>query len=214
MQSSRTALPGSAPSLRVPHLEHSALLVPGGAGGTPSLRVLAFPSGFFELVAPEDAATWARFNGSKRRRGMWMRGPYVDDRAMLTVCSCTQAAVAAHWVSHSGEEQLKPAATSPPFGRCDAIQTWVGQAFILRLRPQQQVIVCGLRLVARPPQTNGRLVVIVADAAETRLDGFTTQCDAVLAEVGDDPREPPEHQQGRAPAPPPPGGTNRRGPWG
>merc|ERR1712087_556071 len=111
-------------------------------------------------------------------------------------------------------EQSQPNATSPAFGRSGAIQSWVGHAFLLRLPLQQQTILCGLRLIARPLETNGHLVVMVTDAADERLEGFAEQFRAIITQIGDDPREPPEMIQGRGPAPPPPSGRNMRGPWG
>lgn len=186
----------------------SVLVVPRG-NGLPSLRILAFPADYFELVPPQDAETWARFSGSRKGRNT-MRRP-VDDRAMLTLCSCTQLIVTATWVNFGGQENERPNIVSAPH-RPGTIETWVGHSFLLRSQPNN--LLCGLRIIERPPHMNGHLVVLVTDAAEERLEGFAEQCRQILGQLRDDQREPPEQTQGRGAAPPPPNSRNCRGPWG
>merc|ERR1712232_1471669 len=114
-----------APSVITPSQKHAGIrateLVVQGGINAPSLRVLAFPQDYVELVPSDDATSWARCSGSRQRPKR-----FGDDRATLTMCSCTRISVGVHWVTHGGEEKTQPNAVSPPFSQSGTIETWVG----------------------------------------------------------------------------------------
>eukprot|EP00928_Gymnodinium_smaydae_P030263 TRINITY_DN22547_c0_g3_i1.p1 TRINITY_DN22547_c0_g3~~TRINITY_DN22547_c0_g3_i1.p1 ORF type:complete len:363 (+),score=44.24 TRINITY_DN22547_c0_g3_i1:54-1142(+) len=172
-----------------------------------TLHILAYPDVFVQLVPPSEFQAWAS-SGSGRLRGR-PTGLRADQRALLSICNCCEGlTVTAHWIDWSGSERTAPNLTSWP-NRCEMVQTYVLHNFALRLYPQQQVVLCGIRITERPHHTGGHVVVFVTRAAggdALDLPGFAHKCKRIMEDARADPREPPEaaSHQGRAPAPPPP----------
>lgn len=180
-----------------------------------SLCVVAYPEICVQLVSAADFPCWAA-GGSGRHRGR-PTGLAADHRALLSVCNlCEGFSVAAHWIDWQGSERTDPNLVSQP-QRAEMVQTWTLHSFSLRLHPSQQVVLGGVRVTERPHHTGGHTVVFVTRGSPDSLDlaALAKRCQRTMESAGEDPREPPEGagQQGRRPAPPPPGASRGRF-WG
>lgn len=171
------------------------------------LSVLAFPDAFVQLVQVQDFESFrACGSGKVRGRAYGMRA---DQRIMLTVCNlCPGVCVTGHWIDWTGDERMSPnVVCNAP--RPETVQTYILHSFALRLSPQQQVVLCGLRVTERPHYTGGHVVVLVVSGSDPKafdMAALASKCQQIMVQAGDDPREPPEaaSRQGPPPAPPPP----------
>lgn len=180
-----------------------------------SLQLLVYPRHCAQLVSPSDCVAWASQAGSGRAHwgSYGRRGE--DDRVMMTLyCGAGQAGTgcAAHWYSPGGDERTMPSLA------CEArawrwCSTHTSQAFVLRAMPQQSIPLCGLKITARPYETEGHLLLMLMPLQAQAAD-VLQQAGRVMSSLPADSREPTAQTQGGKPAPPPPGGKNIRGPFG
>lgn len=177
-----------------------------------ALQLLAYPRNSVQLVEAADCVAWASTTGSERSHwgSFGRRGE--DDRVVLTLFAGFGAGggsgVAAHWYSPGGEERTMPSVAAQT-GGWQWVETHINQTFVLRAVPQQAVALCGVKILARPYETDGHLLLMVLPAAaEERV--VLQQAGRVLASLREDRRETAAQPQGGKPAPPPPGWRNRR----
>jgi len=191
----------------------STLKITSPAG---NFSLLVYPDAYVQVVAAVDYPGWA-FTGSGRVRGR-VTGVRADQRVLLSVYNgCEDQTVTAHWIDWAGSERISPNLVCTPKSTQTEL-TYILHNFGLRLSPQQQVVLGGVRVTERPHHTGGRVVVFVTrDADPSALDFrvFAAKCKEIMETVGEDQRDPPEEssRQGRAPAPPPPS-ANRGKFWG
>lgn len=190
----------------------------GSCGGFGPLRVLVYPKGHTQIVGPADCVAWAASTGSGVRHwgSYGRRGD--DDRVIFTL-ACNfggrNGGCCAHWYDHRGDERTQPTMHCSS-GEWRWSNTHVNQTFVVRMVPQMQIALLGIKLTYRPYDTRGHVVVMVTDAAigEEGNPEVMQQFSQVIASLPEDDRDEPEQRQGGRPAPPPPSSKNRRGPWG
>lgn len=94
-------------------------------------------------------------------------------------------------------------------GRWHWTETHMNQTFVLRAFPQQSIALCGIKILCRPYETDGHLVLMIMPLP---IDGrdLLQQAGRVTASLPEDKREQAAQPQGGKPAPPPPGWRNHR----
>lgn len=187
----------------------------GALSGLPALQLLVYPRSQVQLVSPDDCLSWAASTGSGRSHWGFYGRRGEDDRVTLTLgCffGAGDVGVAAHWYSSGGQERTMPSLLARA-GGWQWCQTHSNQTFVLRAYPQQQVALCGFKITARPYETEGHLLAMVVPS-NAGVEQVLQWSARVVASLPEDQREQTPQTQGGAPAPPPPGGRNMRGPWG
>lgn len=183
----------------------------GSCGGLVSLRALVYPKGYTQLVGPADCVAWASSTGSRGTRWGVHGRVGEDDRVMLTMmCGFGAGAIgcAAHWYDGRGNEQTNPC-LSCGTGQWRWTATYTNQTFVFRLMPQQQIALCGLKITARPYESNGHIFIMLLPSGSGSAE-VLSHASQMMASLPEDDREIVQQRQGGRPNAPVPARHRRR----